>query len=141
MQWLFGTRIRKVDGDFVVTVRDLAEVATSGSTREEALELAADAINVAVAGRIEDEMDLSPPSPLKRGEVGILVDAHLAAKASVYLLWKRAGISKVELARRLGRRETEARRILDPRFGTRLDQLQRAADTLGGQLVVSVIYK
>ena len=138
MQWVFGTKVKELDGDFVVSVRDLPEVVTSGDTRKQALELAADAIEAAVAGRIEDEMELPLPSPVKRGETAVALDPHLAAKASVYLLWKRAGVSKSELARRLNRKETEARRILNPRFGTKLDQLQDAAKALGGSLVVGL---
>jgi antitoxin HicB len=62
--------------------------------------------------------------------------AQLAAKASVYAAWKRAKITKVDLARRLGRNEVEVRRILNPRYGTKLDQLEEAAKALGGRLVV-----
>ena len=48
--WTYGASITRERGDFVVSVRDLPEVVTSGSTQEEALELAADAIEVIVEG-------------------------------------------------------------------------------------------
>ncbi|WP_052341371.1 type II toxin-antitoxin system HicB family antitoxin [Salinarimonas rosea] len=136
MLFRYPVRIVEEDGAHEVYVRDLPEVVTGGSTPTEALAMAEDAIEVAVAGRIEDEMDLPAPSAVQPGEVLVAVPPHMAAKAAVYAAWKRAGISKSELARRLGRSENEARRILKPRHATRLDQLEEAARVLGTQLVV-----
>ncbi len=45
-------------------------------------------------------------------------------------------MSKSELARRLGVRETEARRILDPMHATKLPRLQEALVIFGKRLVV-----
>jgi len=135
--WTYGASITRDGGDFVVSVRDLPEVVTSGSTQEEALELAADAIEVIVEGRMEDNEALPLPSRIRKREHAVSLPAHLAAKAAVYTAWKDAGVSKSELARRLRRNETEVRRILDPHQGTKLDQLEEAARALGGRLVVS----
>ena len=60
----------------------------------------------------------------------------MAAKASIYVAWKAEGISKVALAERIGRSESEVRRILDPSHGTKLDQLEEAARALGYGLLV-----
>ena len=49
-------------------MRDLPEVVTSGSTQEEALELAADAIAVIVEGRMEDNEALPLPSRVRKRE-------------------------------------------------------------------------
>jgi antitoxin HicB len=136
MNWIYGVSLMQDGDDVVVSVRDLPEVVTSGATPAEALELAADAIEVAVAGRIEDNMELVPPSAVAESEIAVPLAPHLAAKASVYRLWKAANISKAELARRMGRTETEARRILDPSTGTKLEQLDEAARALGARLVV-----
>src|SRR5829696_4213511 len=127
----YGASITREGDDFVISVRDLPEAVTSGSTQEEALELAADAIAVIVEGRMEDNEALPLPSPVRKGEHAVALPAHLAAKAAVYTAWKEAGVSKSELARRLRRNETEVRRILDPH------QLEEAARALGGRLVVS----
>jgi antitoxin HicB len=62
--------------------------------------------------------------------------AQLAAKLAVYRASRETGISKVELARRLGIAEGEARRILDPRYGTKLDRLESALAALGHRLVI-----
>lgn len=134
--WIFGVRITKEQGDHVVSVRDLPEVVTSGESREEALTLAADAIEVAVAGRMEDDLALPAPTAVRKGEDAVPLPAQMAAKASVYAAWKKARLSKTELARRLDRNEIEVRRILNPRHGTKLDQLDEAARALGGRLSI-----
>ena len=134
--WTYGVAIVTEGADHVVTVRDLPEVVTAGSSLEEALALAADAIEVAVAGRMEDDEALPRPSRPRKGEHPLALPAQLAAKASIYSAWKRAGLTKVELARRLNRNEAEVRRILNPRHGTKLNHLEEAAHALGGRLVV-----
>jgi antitoxin HicB len=134
--WTYSARITKEDDDFVVSVRDLPEVVTSGASLNEALALAADAVEVAIAGRMDDDMDLPTPSPARRGEHRLPLPAQLSAKASVYSAWKEARLSKVELAKLLDRNEAEVRRILNPRHGTKLDQLEQAARALGGRLTV-----
>jgi antitoxin HicB len=136
-QWVYGVSIHKEGADHVVSVRDLPEVVTSGDTFEEALELAADGVEVVVSARMEQGRDLPLPSPVKRGEHTVPLPAPLAAKAAVYHAWKEAKVSKTELARRLGRNEIEVRRILNPRHGTKLDQLEEAAKALGGRLTVA----
>lgn len=135
--WVYGVSIERERDDFVVTVRDLPEVVTSGANLDEALTLAADAIQAIVEGRMDDNEGLAPPSAVQPGEHALALPAHLAAKASVYSAWKAARLSKTELARRIGRNETEVRRILDPHHGTKLDQLEEAARALGGRLVVA----
>ena len=135
--WSYGVAVQEVRGDYVVSVRDLPEVVTSGNDFQEALALAADAIEVAIVGRMEDDMLLPRPSGVRIGEHAVAVPAQLAAKAAVYSAWKDARLSKVELARRLERNEAEVRRIPNPRHGTKLDQLEEAARALGGRLNVS----
>ena len=132
----YAAMISEEDGDFVVNVRDLPEVVTAGETLADALALAADAIEVAVAGRIEDEMDLDEPSAPLPGEHVVSIPARLGAKAAVYRAFRASGLRKTELASRMGRNETEVRRILNPRHGTKLDQLDEAARALGGRLVI-----
>lgn len=139
MNWTYGIAIHEDDGDQVVTVRDLSEVCTSGHTLTEALELAADAVAVVVAWRIKHELDLPQPKPVLKSEYPVPLEPKLAAKASVYSLWRNSKLSKVELARRMGRNEAEVRRLLDPRHGTKLDQLQEAALAMGSRLVVGTV--
>lgn len=56
------------DGGYVVTCRDLPEVVTQGETVEDALSEAADAIDEAIAARVDDSRDIPLPSAKKPGE-------------------------------------------------------------------------
>ena len=136
MNWIFGVAIHKEGNDFAVIVRDLPEVVTAGRTLPEALELAADGIEVVVGMRLEDERELSEPTAVEQGEYAVPLEPRLAAKASIYALWRAANITKSELARRMGRNEAEVRRVLDPAHGTKLDQLQDAARAMGSSLII-----
>lgn len=139
MMYSYPVRIVPEGSEFAVYVRDLPEVVTGARTRAEALDMAADAVEVAVAGRIQDFEDLPEPSQRRLGEVMVVVPLQTAAKAAVYAAWRNAGITRGELARRLGCRESDVRRILKPGQATRLQQLEDAARALGLQLVVGTV--
>lgn len=79
-------------------------------------------------------MDLPEPSAVRADEHAIPLPAPLAAKVAVYRAFKASGLRKTELAKRMNRNEVEVRRILNPRHGTKLDQLDEAAKALGGRL-------
>lgn len=124
----------KRDGGYVVTCRDMPEVITQGDTVEEAMVEAADALEEAVAGRIDDKRDIPVPTAKKRGERIVSVPPSMALKAAVYLAVRDAGISNSELARRLRLDEKEARRILDPHHPTKLPRIEAALAALGRQV-------
>lgn len=124
------------EGGYVVTCRDLPEVITQGDDLQEALEQAADAMAEAFAARIEGELDFPAPTAPKRQERRVSPPAEMVAKAALFVAMTEAGISKVELASRLGVNEKEVRRMLDPRHSTRLPRLDDAIRALGKKLTV-----
>ena len=138
MAWVFGTAIHREGDDFVVNVRDLPEVVTSGDDEVGALELAADAIEVSIAYRMKKGEALPVCTPVLDGEHAVAMPSRVAAKASIYEAWRSAGITKVELGQRMNRSEVEARRILDMNHGTKLDQLDEAARALGLQFTIGL---
>jgi antitoxin HicB len=121
----------KRDGGYVVTCRDLPETITQGETIEDALAEAADALEEAIAGRIDDGREIPAPTAKKRGERMVSVPPSMALKAAVYLAVRDAGITNSELARRLRLDEKEARRILDPHHPTKLPRIEAALAVLG----------
>ncbi len=121
----------KKDGGFVVTCRDLPEAITQGESVKDALAEAADCLEEAIAGRIDDGRDIPMPSASRRGERLMSVPPSMALKAAVYLAVREAGISNSELARRMRLDEKEARRILDPHHPTKLPRIEAALTALG----------
>jgi antitoxin HicB len=121
----------KHDGGYIVTCRDLPETITQGETVEDALAEAADALEEAIAARIDDDREIPMPTAAKRGERAVSVPPSMALKAAVYLAVRDAGISNSELARRLNLDEKEARRILDPHHPTKLPRIEAALAVLG----------
>ena len=121
----------KDEGGYVVTFRDLPEAITQADSVDEALAEAADCLEEAIAGRIDDGREIPSPSSPKRGERIVSVPPSMALKAAVYLAVREAGISNSELARRMQLDEKEARRILDPHHPTKLPRIEAALAVLG----------
>jgi antitoxin HicB len=119
----------------VITFRDVPEAITQGNRERDALWQAAEE---AIAGRIADGREIPKASGAARGERLIPVPAQMAAKAALYLAMGEAGITNVQLARKLGCDEKEVRRMLDPRHPTKLPRIKEALDVFGKRLVVSV---
>jgi antitoxin HicB len=122
----------------VVTFRDVPEAITQGSGERDALSQAADCLEEAIAGRIADGLEIPKASKAARHERLIPVPAPMAAKAALYLAMGEAGMTNVQLARKLGCDEKEVRRMLDPRHPTKLPRVEEALDVFGKRLVVSV---
>ena len=61
-----------------------------------------------------------------------------AAKAALYVAMREAGVSKMELARRLGVDEKEVRRMLDPGHGSKLPRIAEAIEALGRHLRIAL---
>jgi antitoxin HicB len=125
-------------GVVVVTFRDVPEAITQGQGEKDAAWQAADCLEEAIAGRIADGKGIPKPSKARRTERPIPVAAPMAAKAALYLAMREAGMTNVQLARKLGCDEREVRRMLDPRHPTKLPRIKEALEVLGMRLVVGV---
>ena len=95
-----------------------------------------EALGLALRGYPYEERDIPPPKA-RRG-VPVTVGAEDALKIAVISAFREAGISKSEFARRLGRAENEARRILNPDHATKLGLMQDALAALGKEVVITV---
>ena len=126
------------DGDIVVTSRDFPELLTAAATDEVALAMAEDALEVVLLTYAEKGQALPAVRHPEEDERIVFVRPHIAAKLLVIQAFEDAGIAKSELARRMDIGENEARRILDPNHGTKLDKLYQASLALGKRLVVDL---
>lgn len=125
------------DGGVLVTFPDVPSAITHGDTREEALANAVEALGLALRGYLADGEPL--PEPLAEAGVPVPVDPIDAAKVAVIDRFRKLGISKTELARRLGKAEGEARRILDPDHPSKIGPLQDALKAMGQTFVMSTM--
>ncbi|UYN98323.1 MAG: type II toxin-antitoxin system HicB family antitoxin [Devosia sp.] len=125
------------DGDgWLVTFPDVPEAITGGPTKSEALVNAADALEVALLTYVQDHQPL-PVAAAQSGEA-VSVSATVAVKIAFVQAFRSGGLTRVEVARRLGKQEGEVRRMLDPYHNTKLHSLEAGLRVLGKQLVVSV---
>ncbi|MDP2792879.1 MAG: type II toxin-antitoxin system HicB family antitoxin [Sulfurisoma sp.] len=129
----------EADGGYVVTCRDVPEVVTQGEAIEDAISEAEGALEAAIEMRIEDGLDIPVPSAKKRGEHPAALPVGTAMKAALYVSMREQNVSKAELARRLGLDEKEARRMLDPKHGTKVPALERALHALGRRVELVVV--
>ncbi len=125
-------------GNVVVTFSDVPEVVTQGRGKADARAMAEEALGLALLAYLERGMRLPRSRAKGRDLIEISVAPDVAAKLAVLESFVAAGISKSELARRIGKDEKEVRRILDPKHATKLPALTAALRALGKRLVVGV---
>lgn len=122
---------------FRTTFEDFVSGVTHGATRQEALAHAADLLETMVSYRIAKGLDLPRASPA-RGRPIVRLAPLSAAKAGLYMAMREAGVGKAKLARRLGWTRTSVARLLDLRYHSRMEHVDRALAALGKRLAVEV---
>jgi antitoxin HicB len=122
----------------VVSFPDVPEAITQADDIVEARTMAEEALGLALLTYPLRGLPL--PKAKARGHemVAVAVAPDIAAKLAVLEAFTEAKITKIELARRLGKDEKEVRRILDPKHATKLATLTEALRALGKRLVVAV---
>jgi antitoxin HicB len=124
------------EGGFTVTFADFDFGVTYGATREEALRQAADLLETIVANCLAEGWDVPLPSPAK-GCPLVALEPLVAAKVELYRAMRAAGVTKAELARRVGVAPQQVQRLFDTNHASRLDQLAAAFAALGRRLVIT----
>lgn len=124
--------------DYVISFPDLPEVLTGGKTEEEALDLAADALEEAVLAR----MALGEPIPdgrqVRAGEVPVPLGPTTSARLVLAEKMREQNVSNTALAGKLGRTEGSVRRILDGATGVKIDTVLEALRALGVRATLSI---
>ncbi len=131
------------EGAFTVSFPDFCSASqpggggyTYGATREEALHQAADLLETIVANCLAEGWEVPPPSSA-RGRPLVALDPLVAIKVELYRAMHKAGLSKAELARRMGIAPQQAQRLFDTNHASRIDQLAAAFAALGRRLVIT----
>jgi antitoxin HicB len=122
----------------VVSFPDVPEAITQGDDETDAIKQAREALGLALLTYPRRGLFVPHAKAKGAGLIPIAVKPEVAAKIAVLEAFKRSGISKSDLGRRIAKDEKEVRRILDPRHNTKLATLTEALRVLGEQLVIGV---
>lgn len=119
-------------GGYVVSFPDIPEALTQGDTREEALAMALDALITSFDFYFEDNRAIPLPSEV----TGDYVEVPLSVASKVLMLnaLVESGLTRVELADRIGIKKQEVNRLINLQHATKIDAIQRAMKALGKQL-------
>ena len=128
------------NGTMLVTSPDLPEVTTFGENREDALHHAAHAIEEAIAARIDHYRDLPQPSGglAGAGLAFVGIPTLSAIKAMLHIACRDIGVSRAELARRLGWHREQVDRLFRLDHASKLDAMDAAFRAVGRRLDVEV---
>ena len=138
MRYAYPIEVQEAADGVTVTCRDVPEIITDGQTRAEALERAADALVTALSIYVEDGRVIPHASPA-RGRPVVAVAALDAAKLALHDAMTEAGVSNVELGRRLGIDEKAVRRLRDPLHRSHIGTVETALRLLGKRIEVNVL--
>lgn len=126
------------EGGFTVTFRDLGEAITFGESEDEAIERAGEVLADALSYYAEDGQAFPNASAPKRGEKLVFLPVIIQAKLALWARMGELGLSKVELAARLGVDEKAVRRLLRLDYQSGVDKIEAALAVLGQRSVFSV---
>jgi antitoxin HicB len=128
------------DGDgWMVSFPDIPEALTGAHTREEAIEMAKDALQVALEFYFDDRREIPAPSKLKKSQVAIELPASVAAKVLLLNEMVKQKVRPSELAKRLGTTAQEVNRLTQLSHSTKIDGINNALQALGKRLELRAI--
>jgi antitoxin HicB len=124
-------------GGYLVQFGDVKEALTEGASIKLALANAAEALETALLGRMKDGDDIPFPSKVDGADTHqVSPSAQAAAKLAFYEAFRKSGLTRTALARKIGKDEAEVRRMLDPYHATKLSALDDAIRAMGLRLTV-----
>ena len=121
---------------FYVTFPDVPGALTNGRDRAQALEMAKDALAVALAGYVLEQWDIPVPSPVAEGQELVPVPPVIAAKLALYTAMRSQRVTNAALGKRLGVSETTVRRLVNPNHLSQIGKVEKALEVVGRSLVI-----
>lgn len=134
----YPARVARDGEGFVVSFPDIPEALTGAETREEALDMAVDALTTAMDFYFEDRRPVPRPSEPKRGQVVVELPISVSAKVLLLNEMLAQGLRATELARRMNVRPQEVSRLIDLHHTTKIDTIAEAMTAMGKRLLVSL---
>jgi antitoxin HicB len=129
----------KKSGGFIVTFRDIPEAITQGETVEEALAMAAEALESAMDFYFEDKRAVPMPSAAKRRQQVVELPISLSAKVLLLNEMIHQKVRPAELARRLHTTPQEVNRLTNLHHTSKIDGIAGAMKALGKTLEIRAV--
>ncbi|MEZ2893576.1 type II toxin-antitoxin system HicB family antitoxin [Providencia rettgeri] len=129
--------IETENNQYIVKLLDIPEALTQGDTKEEALEMALDALLTAFEFYFEDNERIPEPSKAP----GDYVEVPVSVEAKILMLntFVDSRLSRVELSKKLGVKKQEITRLFDLRHSTKIDTVAQAIKAMGSRLSLKLI--
>ncbi len=124
------------EGGFSVFFPDVPAALTCGDNQAEALEMAEDALVVALSAYASNCEDIPVPSAAGLGQQMVAVPPLLAAKLALYTAMRIQGVTKVELAAKLGMGASYVCKLCNPNHRSHIGSVEAALRALGRSLVI-----
>ena len=138
MKYAFPCNIRPDEEEggwgFVVSFPDIYGANTGGKTFKESIILAEDCMVVALSAYIDLGRDLPTPSLFQDGQELLTVQPVIAAQLDLYTAMREQGISRADLAERLGISSEDADQLLSLDYCTPIAEVVKALRSVGCQL-------
>lgn len=140
MNFLYPVKISKsVEGqDFLAQCVDIPDVLAQGKSLDETIRAIQIELSSELSRRISNNIAIPLPSVLEQeGVCAVVPAAHVQAAALIKHQRATSGLNMAELARRLETSWASARKLEQPDHQPALRTLEKAADSLNMQLVLS----
>jgi antitoxin HicB len=120
-----------------VRVPDFPQIRATGPTRDEALRRTLEAMLTVIDDAVRARQPIPQGSPAPLPGPALRVPALVAAKVALHNEMRRRGLRKSAMRQRLKWHRPQIDRLLDVRYASKMDQVEKAFDALGLELVVA----
>lgn len=126
-------------GSVWISCDDVPELNSAGDNVDEALLDAVDCLETALSLYVDQRRPVPLASPAKPGQPVVRLPALSAAKVALWNAMQAQGVTKAEMARRLGVNRPQVDRLVDLLHSSKIEQVEHALAILGQRLAVTVI--
>ena len=121
-----------------VNSRDVPRMHGVGDSLDAALASALDGMETAFTFYVEDGEPIPAPGPAAPGDAMLHLPLLVAAKVALWNAFLASGLSKSELARRMGVARPQVDRLVDFLHHSKIEQVERAMAVLGQRMAFTV---
>jgi len=139
MIYRYAVRLETEADEVGLIFPDFPEIVSwhpAGSSEAALKEAAADALLVALHARVMENDDIPEPSEVVDAAFHVHARPLAVMKLALYEGLREEGLTRRELAKRLGKSDTIANRLLDLTHKSTVSQLEEAMSALGRDLVI-----